>query len=86
MMSKDTDFPVPFKHIQFPVLGVYYLSFNWAQGQSPSKLGIHLPISVITQGHLNVDLSRVGDPTQVSVYADQNEFYNVREHMEEGRT
>ena len=31
-ISKDSDFPVPFKRLQFPVLGAYYLSFNRAQG------------------------------------------------------
>eukprot|EP00956_Cyclotella_meneghiniana_P038179 scaffold149794_cov40-Cyclotella_meneghiniana.AAC.4 len=34
MISKDTDFPVPFKRLQFPVLLAYYLTLNRAQDQS----------------------------------------------------
>ena len=31
-ISKDSDFPIPFKRLQFPILGAYYLSFNRSQG------------------------------------------------------
>ncbi|KAL7481390.1 hypothetical protein ACHAW6_009556 [Cyclotella cf. meneghiniana] len=34
MISKDSDFPVPFKRLQFPVLLAYHLTLNRAQGQS----------------------------------------------------
>ena len=62
MISKDTDFPVPFKRLQFPVLGAYYLTLNRAQGQSLTKAGMYLPRSVFSHGHLYVGFSRCGDP------------------------
>ncbi len=42
-ISKNTEFPIPFKCLQFPVFGAYYLPFNLAQSQSLSKVGIYLP-------------------------------------------
>ncbi len=67
------------KHFLFPLLGAYYLSFYCAQCQSSSKAGIYLPRSVSAYGHLYFGFSMVGDPTQVSVYTDQKEFYNGRQ-------
>ena len=40
VISKDTDFPVQFKRLQFPVLGAYYLTSNQAQGQSLKRVGL----------------------------------------------
>ena len=85
MISKDTDFPVSFKRLQFPVLGAYYLTLNRAQGQSLKKAGMYLPTSVFSHGHLFVGYSRCGDPDNMHVYADQSEFDNVREYLEEGK-
>jgi len=86
MISKDTSFPVPFKRLQFPVLGAYYLTFNRAQGQSLDKAGLYLPQSVFSHGHLYVGFSRCGDPDNVFVYADQKEFENIRHMLEDGKT
>ena len=85
MISKDSDFPIPFKRLQFPVLGAYYLSFNRSQGQSLIKAGLYLSRSVFSHGHLYVGFSRCGDPDGVHVYADQKEFENVRQHLSEGK-
>lgn len=71
MISKDDNVPLPFKCLQFPVLGAYYLPFNQFQGQSLSKLGIHLPRCALKHGKLFVGFSRVTDQRQVSVYAKQ---------------
>lgn len=54
-----------------------------ALGQSLSKAGLYIPISVSTYGNLYVGFPRVGDQIQVSVYEDQA-FYNVTQHLEEG--
>ena len=86
MVSKDTDFPVPFKRLQFPVLGAYYLTLNRAQGQSLNKAGMYLPRSVFSHGHLYVGFSRCGDPDSMYVYADQEEFENIRHLLEDGKT
>lgn len=86
MVSQDSDFPVPFKRLQFPVLLAYYLTLNRAQGQSLDRAGLYLPKSVFSHGHLYVGCSRCGDPDNVFVYADQSEFDNVKEHFTEGKT
>ena len=65
MISKDTDFPVPFIRLQFPVLGAYYLTLNRAQGQSLTKAGMYLPRSVFSHGHLYVGFSRCGETLRV---------------------
>jgi ATP-dependent DNA helicase PIF1 len=78
MISKDTDFPVPFKRLQFPVLGAYYLTLNRAQGQTLKCAGMYLPQSVFSHGHLYVGFSRCGDPDCVFVFADQKEFESLR--------
>ena len=85
MISKESDFPVPFKRLQFPVLGAYYLSFNRAQGQSLTKAGLYLPNSVFTHGHLYCGFSRCGNPDGVHVFADQTEFQNLREYLLPGK-
>ena len=64
MISKDSDFPIPFKRLQFPVLGAYYLSFNRSKGQSLTKAGLHLPRSLFSHGHLYAGFSICGDIAQ----------------------
>ena len=86
MISNDSDFPVPFKRLQFPALLAYYLTLNRAQGQSLDRAGLSLPKSVFAHGHLYVGTLRCGDPDNVFVYADQAEFDNVKEHFIEGKT
>ena len=49
---------------------------NRAQGQSLHCSGLYLPRSVFSHGHLYVGLSRTGDPRNVHIYADQEEFEN----------
>ncbi len=83
MISKDSDFPVPFQHLQFPVLGaiicnsigckaILYPRWEFTCWESC----FHMVIRML--------VFQAGDPTQVPVYADQTEFYNVREHLDEG--
>jgi ATP-dependent DNA helicase PIF1 len=63
MISKDTDFPVPFKRLQFPVLLAYYLTLNRAQGQSLDRAGIYLPKSVFLMGTYMLVVQGVEIPT-----------------------
>lgn len=86
MISKESSFPVPFRRRQFPVLGAYYLTINRAQGQSLDRSGIYLPRSVFSHGHLYVANSRGGDPETSFTFADQTEFDNIRQYLEEGKT
>ena len=77
MKSKESDFPVLFTRLQFPVIGGHCLTFNRAQGQSLDHSGLLLPQSVFSHGHLYVGLSRTGDPKNVHVFANQDEFHNL---------
>jgi ATP-dependent DNA helicase PIF1 len=86
MMSKDTDFPVPFERVQFPVLLAYYLTISRAQGQTLKVCGADLPNSIFGHGQLYVAESRVGDPDGFSLYADQNEFDGVSDLLVPGAT
>ena len=85
MISKNSDFSVPFKIIQFPILGVYYLSFNISQVFLLTKAGLYIPRSVFYHGHLYVEFSRCGDLDEVHIYADQKEFVNICQHLSEGK-
>ncbi|KAL7552468.1 hypothetical protein ACHAWF_015721 [Thalassiosira exigua] len=81
-----TSFIVPFKRLQFPVLGAYYLTFNRAQGQILRHAGMYLPQSVLSHGHLYVGASRCRDPDNIAIYADQSEFDYVRYLISDGTT
>ena len=78
IISKEADFPVRFKRLQFPVLGAYYLTLNRAQGQTLKRAGMFLDRSVFSHGHLCVGFSRCGDPDCVFVFADQKEFEGMQ--------
>lgn len=84
IFSKDGDFVAPFKRIQFPVLGAYYLTLNRAQGQTLKHAGMYLPQSVFSHGHFYVGNSRCGDPDNMAIYADQEEFKDVRHLIPSG--
>ena len=83
MISKDSSFPVPFKKVHCPVLGAYYLTINRPQGQTLGRAGLYLPRSVFCHGHLYVGFGRCGDPDKFFVYADQSEFDNIRQHLDQ---
>ena len=86
-ISKDTDGTfVSFKRVQFPVLLAYYLTINRAQGQSLDVAGLELPQSVFTHGQLYVGWSRCGDPDKFYIFANQDEFENVRHLLPPGET
>ena len=84
-IANDSAFPVPFKRIQFPVLLAYYLTINRAQGQTLQRAGLYLPKSVFCHGHLYVGFGRCGDPDKFFVYADQTEFDNLKEWLQDNK-
>ena len=62
MILEICQFPVPFKRIQFPALGAYYMTINQARGQTLLRGGLFLETSVLSHGHLYVPFGRCGDP------------------------
>ncbi|KAL7530004.1 hypothetical protein ACHAWF_003203 [Thalassiosira exigua] len=86
MISKESDFPVPFKRLQFPVLLAYYLTPNRAQGQSLDRAGAFLPKSVFSHGHLYVMFSRCGDPDYFAICVDQAEFKHISHLLDPDKT
>ena len=82
MVSQDSNFPVPFKRLQFPVLGAYYLTINRAQGQTLHKSGLYLERSVFTHGAFYVSMSRGGAPWGKYIYANQEEFAHLDKHLD----
>ena len=85
MESKESDFPVIFTRLQFPIIVGYYMTYNRAQGQSLDHSGLLLPCSVFSHGQLYVGLSQTGDPRNVSVYADQIEFADLAHTLENNK-
>ena len=83
LRSNESDYPVPFIRMQFPVLLAYYLTISRAQGQTFKKAGMYLPKNVFSHGHMYVGLSRCGDPNGLYIYADQGEFKHVRHMLED---
>ena len=85
MILENSSFPVPFKRTQFPVLGAYYTTINRAQGQTLLRRGLFLETSVLSHGHLYVAFGRCSDPRHFVVHANQAEFANTKEHLDEGK-
>ncbi len=81
-VSNDSNFPIPFKRMQFPVLIAYYLTVNRAQGQSLKLSGLYLERSVFTHGAFYVAISRGGAPWSTYVCANQEEFQHLKEHLD----
>ena len=77
IVCSDTNFPANFRRTQFPILLVYYLTFNRAQGQSLKRVGIQLDQSAFTHGLLYIGISRSGDLVCISIYAYQSDFEHL---------
>ena len=80
--TSGTTLPFVLKRLQFPVKPAFAITVNRSQSQTfQGKVGILLPKSVWMHGQLYVMFSRSGDPSNIYVFSDQQEF---EELIEEG--
>ena len=75
MTSTQSNLPFTLKRTQFPIKLAFTVTFNRAQSQTvPGDCGMLLPKSVWTHGQIYVGFSRCGNPRNIHVWADQDEF------------
>ena len=86
MECTESKLGIPFIRRQFPILLAYYLTLNRSQGQTLDTVGIELPESVFSHGHVYVGAARTGDPDKLHFYADQTEYEDIAAELEEGKT
>ena len=86
MECTESKLGIPFVRRQFPILLAYYLTLNRSQGQTLDTVGIELPQSVFSHGHVYVGAARTGDPDKLHFYADQTEYEDIAAELEEGKT
>ena len=61
------------------------MTINRAQGQTLLRGGLFLETSVLSHGNLYVAFGRCGDPRFLFVHANQKDFANAKEHLDEGK-
>mmetsp|Transcript_26019 Transcript_26019/g.40008 ORF Transcript_26019/g.40008 Transcript_26019/m.40008 type:complete len:100 (-) Transcript_26019:44-343(-) len=86
MQCNDSKLGVPFIRRQYPILLAYYLTINRSQGQTLDVVGVELPTSVFMHGHVYVGYGRTGDPKGLHIYANQDEFDNIQDHLTPDQT
>ena len=86
MECTESKLGIPFVRRQFPILLLYYLTLNRAQGQTLDTVGLELPQSVFSHGHVYVGSTRTGDPDKLHFYASQEDFEDIKDKLEEGKT
>jgi len=65
----STDISSEFKRLQFPVRLAFAMTINKAQGQLLQVCGLILKNLCFSRGQLYVQLSLVGKPSDINVYA-----------------
>lgn len=73
----QTDAPIQFKRVQFPVRLAFAITINKSQGQSMEICGLDLETSCFSHGQLYVACSRVGRPDHLFIYAEKGETGNI---------
>lgn len=68
LYSRESESPVIFKRLQFPVRSCMSMTINKSQGQTFEKVFVHLEEPVFTHGMLYVALSRVTSKENLKVY------------------
>ena len=83
MSPSDNLLPFTLKRRQFPVRLAFAMTINKSQGQTFKKVGLFLPKPVFTHGQLYVALSRVGSPSDISVFTGKpkSEKGNITENI-----
>ena len=71
------DMPMSMQRLQFPIKLAFAVTFHRSQGQSVEHCGILLPRNVWTHGQIYVAFSRCGNPRNVHVWANQDEFKSM---------
>lgn len=72
-----TDMPFDFKRLQFPVRLAFSMTINKAQGQSLQVCGLNLENPCFSHGQLYVACSRVGQPKNLFVFAEDGKTKNI---------
>jgi hypothetical protein len=73
----DTEFPVRFRRLQFPVKLCFAMTINKAQGQSLRVAGINLETPCFSHGQLYVACSRVGTGKNLFILAPEGKTKNI---------
>lgn len=60
-------YPFVLKRKQFPVALCHAMTINKSQGQTMKNVGLYLPNSVFSHGHLYVAISRVTTPRGLKI-------------------
>jgi len=77
MRYDPDDQPLTMTRLQFPIKPAFAVTFHRSQGQSVEKCGILLPRDVWTHGQIYVAFSRCGNPRNVCVWAEQDQFKDM---------
>jgi ATP-dependent DNA helicase PIF1 len=86
MECTDSKLGIPFIRRQYPILLAYYLTINRSQGQTLDVVGVELPTSVFMHGQIYVSYGRTGDPVELHIFANQDEFHDIQDHLQAGKT
>ena len=77
MMMKPTDFPINFFRVQLPLKRAGCITINKSQGQTFRIAGVYLKQAPWSHGQFYVAMSRVGDPSNLYVFAPGGVSANV---------
>ncbi|XP_074374178.1 uncharacterized protein LOC141714563 [Apium graveolens] len=77
MIPSDTNWPFEFKRVQFPIQICYAMTINKSQGQSLDTVGLYLPKTAFSHGHIYVAISRVTRPEGLHILIDSCDGINT---------
>ncbi|CAH2088688.1 unnamed protein product [Euphydryas editha] len=72
-----TEYPIPFKRLQFPIRLAFAMTINKSQGQTILTCGLDLENTCFSHGQLYVACSRVGKPSNLFVLAKDRLTKNI---------